>query len=212
MIPGLTMSARHNIGDLNAVLPLYQRLSGKDNREVLAKQGGELAYQVQKALRDIRPAKGAIRAQLLARLAAGRGFRVRQSVRDELAGKKTKSGQAELYRREIAVRESGLGFLAISARYPRALGPDLQAVSRTGPSLSHSVFVLSASRGEAGVGWTGLSKPAQAAAEAFTRPRPLAALAAGAEATKKNLFAYVGPRLKKRAESAAAAMLSGGAN
>lgn len=206
----MQIDVQHNLSDLNAILPLYQLLRGVTDREVLAKQGGKLEFALYSQLRDARRAKGAIRAELLARLASGRTFRVRDSVRQSVSEKLAKKPgrlplQAEMFRREIAVRESGRGVMAISARYPRDLAPGQRAVSRYGPAFSQSIFNLAADHKEAGVLWGGLSKQSARAVQGLKSPVGRRAIGMAVAVTRKDIEAYIGPKLKRDALRALAA-------
>jgi hypothetical protein len=161
-----------SLGNLNSALATYQMLRGMSNADVLRKKGKDLQMVLAGELRAIRPPKGSIRTNVLARLKAGKFINIRESVQKRvrervvvdqlvnhgkvLTGKKSgrtqlvdlgsrQSGQehwkyralaSQMVLREIAVRESGIGFLSVSARYPANLADGMVAESRYGPALS----------------------------------------------------------------------------
>lgn len=194
----MSLSVEAQVNALNAKLREYQAASGKTWEDVLQKQGGKLGFLLFERLRGIAPRKGEVRAERLAALRHGEGIRVRQSARDfatrhTLAtASKERSRKASLLRekgrsgklkaggrnwwqiavaREIAIRESGRGFIAQSGHYPRSLGNEVVAASRFGPVLSRAGIQVAGSRGRAQFIWdpaegelaakavAGLSKP-----------------------------------------------------
>lgn len=76
-----------NLANLNAVLVDYQKYSRLTTQEVLNKQSTKLGYALRANLAAIRPAKGSIRQQALARLKAGQGISIRDSIREDVTAK-----------------------------------------------------------------------------------------------------------------------------
>lgn len=77
----------YNLSRLSESLQEYGRLSGKTEEEVVAKQGGKLAWNIYAGLRALAPGKGSVRAERLAALAAGEGVHVRDAVMREIGAK-----------------------------------------------------------------------------------------------------------------------------
>lgn len=136
---------------------LYGQLSGKTESAVLTKQAPKLAWNIWRGLRELRPAKGSIRAERLAALARGGGIKIRDSVMEAVTGSKATQtakgkktfGKANLnlrqlaIKRELSVRESGVGFLAYATPRPQrqTLEAEQQVYERDVESRYH--FALS---------------------------------------------------------------------
>jgi hypothetical protein len=204
--------ATSNIGNLNAALADYHRLSGLTVRDVLAKQGGKLSRAVALSLRRVSAPKGALREEALARLKAGRGIRIRESVRQRVEAKwgatfarkraaherkywgedlsEGRSKQQELVRAELAVRESSRGFLAISSRYPMTIQQGLKAISRYGPELSRAGIMANDSGGVLSFTWGGLSTHAQKAEKGLGDPVPGRAVQLAIQSVTEDIRTY----------------------
>lgn len=209
---------RVEIGALNTAINRYQQLSGLTMPETLQKQGGKFLFLLASMLRKISPAKGAIRADRLAALKRGEGIKIRKSViskvmakygaRSDIAtrsiqlGKKgastiSSSGkklnlQALLARTEINTRESGRGFVSVSARYPQRLKEgQQQAVSRYGPALSQAGLQSVPGVSSLMLTWGKGGRLSTNAAEALSRPKAESILLAALEATTADIIAYV---------------------
>jgi hypothetical protein len=65
----------------------YARLSDLDEADIIAKQGGKLAWNISSELKKLAPVKGSIRAERLVALAAGEGIHVREAVKQEIGAK-----------------------------------------------------------------------------------------------------------------------------
>jgi hypothetical protein len=216
------MNATTNLSDLNAILPLYQQLSGKSAQDVLSKQGGKLARNIYFRLRAIMPAKGSIRSQALAALASGRMIKIRPSVLESLqarvlakgskvfktrASTRQKQGISretlnvpqELVRREIAVRESGRGVLSRSSKYPSELAEGQRAVSRYGSLFSQVGLKLTTEEKYVQIMWPGISTQSQNVIKGIQRPRGHAAVAEAIAMTRDDILVYVS---RKQAELA----------
>jgi len=127
------VAIKDELDGLTKDLARYQKLSGKSTADTLIKQGRELSFQAEARLKTIKPEKGSITRERLAAMAAGRGLRIRQSIRNlENVGprfttrgklrKKSRgklSGQQDRVRKELAAREKASGFLAFSTRVGR---------------------------------------------------------------------------------------------
>lgn len=228
-------TVRHNIGDLSRVLPLYAQLSGKTDRETLEKQGGKLIREVYFQLRDIRPAKGSIRTELTARLAGGRGIKVRPSVREKVTAKwtdrlKAKQLKAEdqfwgeslgnlnwkfllqqkMIQAEIGLRESGRGILSISSRYSSTLKGGEKSISRYGQLLSQFDINLSNRSKTAKLLWSGVSHQSKEVVGGLQRPRGKAAIQDAVANVYDDIMVYVRRKQKEIATRAVKAMLKGG--
>lgn len=131
---------RHELDVLNRDVARYTELSGKLPEDVMLKQGGKLASNLSARLEKFRPGKGVVTTERTAALKRGEGVYVRPLVRQsvyeklgartEIVGRRLIFGkgkgrgtnakganlQALAVKRELAVRESGGGFLGYSAR------------------------------------------------------------------------------------------------
>jgi hypothetical protein len=187
-----------NLADLNKSLALYQTLSGLSSQDVLAKQGGKFARNLAVALRHRMMSKGGIREEALAVLKSGRMIRVRDKVRDQVDAKWSKTWakktakheksywgdplnegfnrQQELVRREIAVRESGRGFLSVSSRYPISVSQGMKAISRYSQALSDVGMKLGGDEQHVRFSWSGLSRQGKGAARGLTAPKGIEAI------------------------------------
>lgn len=224
------MTIDHELDRLNSDLGEYQRLSGKTQDEVLVKQGGKLAFALRKELRGLAPVKGSIRAAALARLRAGGGVKVRESVRRQVLAKQGaaqtvdsrqfvfgKTGQATKLRKgrrlnlqalmveaEINVRERGRGFLSVSSNIPRFTGAltDLQrAYSRFGPILSQAGLHVLPDRRQLRFDWGGFSQLSESAAVGLTKPKAQIAVARALQLTAQDIEIYLDRKLTENANA-----------
>jgi hypothetical protein len=131
---------QHELDNLNRDIEKYRRITGKFPEEILLKQGGKLAFNLSRRLKKFMPEKGIVTEERLAALKQGEGVYVRPKVREsvyakygartdiakrvQIFGKKgrtfNKAGlnlQALAVKRELAVRESGRGFISFAARF-----------------------------------------------------------------------------------------------
>lgn len=184
-------AVQHNLAELGQACRLYGELTGKTPEEVLLKQGGKLAFALNRRLRSITPGKGSIRAERLQALDAGEGIRVRKTARKYADAKtigtavnvqtfapaalreKTRSGKLKsggrnwwqiAVAREIAIREGGRAFLSVTARYPRTLRKQQVALSRFGPTLSAAGLTATANNETLQFEWDGSRNELQASA------------------------------------------------
>lgn len=211
---------------LQKKLRAYQELSGKTWEEVLSKQGGKLGFLLFQRLRGLAPAKGQVRAERLAALRHGEGIRVRQNARDWATNRtistasslrtrrgiqfreRTKAGGLKrngrswwqiAVAREIAIRESGRGFVAVSGRYPRTLGREQAAVSRYGPELSRAGLIVTGQKGRAEFVWDpGTGHLAASAVHGLERPRGKAALALAVRDLSRDIDVYITRKTEER--------------
>lgn len=149
----MKLSFQTNLEEFNEALNAYQRHSRRTAAEVIAKKGSDLGFRLWKKLRELAPAKGAVRNERLAVLAAGGGIRVRPVARD-YARKKTmatatmvrtrkegffreigRTGKLKrnglsfwqlAVQRELNLRESGRGYLGFSGRF-KSMSQELRA-------------------------------------------------------------------------------------
>lgn len=220
------LSIENELNALGSKLRVYQELSGKTWEDVLTKQGGKLGFLLFQRLRGLAPAKGSIRAERLAALRHGEGIKVRQTARD-FASKRTVATASSLrtragilfrertkaggvrrnarswwqiaVAREIAIRESGRGFVGVSGRYPRTLGRADRAMSRYGPELSRAGVIISGPKGKAEFVWDpGVGKLAASAVHGLERPRGKAALALAVRDLTKDIDVYVTRKTEER--------------
>lgn len=219
-------NVEEQVNALNAKLRDYQASSGKTWEEVLGKQGGKLGFLLFQRLRGLSPTKGRIRAERLAALRRGEGIRVRQSAKDFASRQtiatasslrtrqgirfrqKTKTGGVRhrgrswwqiAVARELSLRESGRGFLAVSARYPRTLGATSRALSKLGPELSRAGVIVSGARGKAEFVWDPAASPLAARVVAgLERPRGRAALLLALRDLTQDIDVYVVRKQQER--------------
>ena len=199
----MSEGVQHNLDRFNRALRDYARLGKKTPEETLAKQGGKLAYALNKRLKGLAPKKGSVRAERLAALKAGEGVRVRDTARRSVLGKyqarqniatravvfgkkgvqsvRRKGGRrlnlmALMIQRELSIRESARAFLSVSARYPRVLRKVSFSKTRFGVPLSDAG--LSNSGETLTFHWDGAKNALAAnAATGMNRPRSRAMIA-----------------------------------
>lgn len=149
----MKLTFQTNLEEFNETLEAYVRHSRRSAAEVIARKGADLGFRLWRKLRELAPDKGAIRTERLAVLASGGGIRVRPAAR-AYAKKKTistgtniKTRQAAIFfevgrtgkvkskalsfwqlavQREIAIRESGRGYLGYSAHF-KSMASQLKA-------------------------------------------------------------------------------------
>jgi len=176
----VNVTAQHSFNRFSAGLRRYIDLSGKTPTEAIQKQAGKFAFTLSRRLRSLAPAKRSVRAERTAALARGEGIKVRAAAR-AFAQKKTiatasdiRTRQASQFRektksgalktkgrswwevavaREISIRESSRGFLAIGARYPRTLRIREAALSRFGIQISTAAVKSSPDGAAAAFDW-----------------------------------------------------------
>lgn len=157
-----------SLASLRIALNRYAEKSDLTEAEIIRKKTTQLAVELRRAFRALAPARGSIRAAQISNLGEGRGVHVRAAVYDRLTqtyglhrttsgsrvlvkGAKgsltTKDGlnfQALAVKRELTLRETGIGFMAFSVPSAR-FSNDVEVAtstktSRYGPRLSN--FVL----------------------------------------------------------------------
>lgn len=131
------------IAEFNKDLEEYAKLSRRTPQEVLAKQGAKLGFYLRARLGALKPEKGATRDDRLAAIKQGFGIKVREGAieyakkktvataqnirtrKDALFVEKTKRGNVKkggrtfwqiAVDRELAIRESGRGYLSLAGR------------------------------------------------------------------------------------------------
>jgi hypothetical protein len=214
----MNLSVSTEIMKLNQAVKRYQDLSGKNWEEALSKQGGKLAFSLSGGLKEIAPPKGLVRSERLAALKTGGGVKIRQRVRTAIFtkygarsdirtrrvifGKKgvtslTRNGgkrlnlQALMVQRELATRESGRGFLSVSARYPRTLGKQHTAKSKFGQVLS-SANLKAANRNASLVfEWGATGALSQSAAQGLSKDRGQSVIARSLAAVTEDILIFV---------------------
>ena len=219
------VTVQHNLDELNAALRDYVRLSGKSVEEALKKQGAKLGFNLRQELRGLMPAKGSIRTAMLDRLASHRGIKIRPSVLKKIFGRKGSSSLfisqrtanklgattanskgrrvnlwAQAIKNEINIRESGRGFLGVSASYPgiRGMLESAKAVSRFGPVLSRAGFKATGSGGAIEFQWGGLGgNLTTSAAEGLTKAKGEAAIDRALAGTLEDIEVYLTRKLQE---------------
>lgn len=206
-----------NLNSLNTALNRYAELTGKSPEDILLKQGGKLGYALRVRLREAMPAKGSIRAERLEALKRGEGVRVGPHIERSVAAKyqartnldtrktvfgRSKAGKTSVTRggkrlnlralmvqRELSARESGRGFLSISARYPRILQRQQVARSRIGPELSKAG--INANADTMTFSWTGGNELAESAATGLSKAKGEKAIAQAIKDVELDILEYV---------------------
>ena len=231
----MNVTVQHNIANLNGALALYQQLRGLTNKEVLEKQGGKLARAMAGALKQVRASKEQIYAEAIAQLKSGRGIRVRQSVKEQVEAKwgakwakRVKayeknywgdtlnqgfSKQQEMVRREIAVRRSGAGFLAVTARYPTTLAQGQKALGRFGLTLSMVNLRTDGDSPFARFSWGEFSKMSKRAGQAFLDTKggavPVKAIQAALDAVTDDILLYTNRKQQELAQKLGKSLVAG---
>jgi hypothetical protein len=227
-VSGVTTS----IANLNSALTTYQVLRGVSNLDVLKKQGIKLKFALYRELRAIRPPKGSIRSNVLARLKAGKFIRIRESVQKEVrerivvdnilnhgkilgtrGGKKGRTqlinfgsnniredhGQAhwksralasQMVEREINVREAGIGFLAVSARYPGGVVDGATSTSRFGPDLARLGIMVDPASALLRFQWLEDTNIARASVRGVTARKGERAIAGAIDSVASDIVTY----------------------
>lgn len=109
--------------------------------------------------------------------------------------------QALMVQREIAVRESGRAFLAVSARYPKTLQNEQRAHSRYGPILSAAG--LNANKDTLTFSWdSSKSQLSGEAAGALDKPKARAAIALALRDTTDDVLEYVNRKVAETGREA----------
>lgn len=202
-----------NLAALNAVLPLYQELSGKNDYDILSKQGGKLGYAIYQALKAKVPPKGSIRANLMARLQARKGISIRASVIESIDGKGSRYGQKKAgkysrgltlqqqrVKKEIGLRESGRGVLSYSIRYPKTITTDSRAISIYGTLMSTAGIRIPPSNMAGATKymrftWSGISKLSSRVARGLQAPRGREAIEAAINNVREDILIYTRRKL-----------------
>lgn len=136
----------NQIDQFNKTLSRYISVSSKTTEQALAAKGNDFAWALSQRMKGLAPGLGSIRTERLAAMKRGEGLIVRKSVRKKVLagagvnvsedggvtfgkrGRRTKTvkdgGVSKrlnvrqlMVRRELALRESGSGFLAVVARF-----------------------------------------------------------------------------------------------
>lgn len=136
----------NELAEFNKTLGKYISVSSKTTEQALAAKGNDFAWSLSARMKGLAPGKGTIRAERIAAMKRGEGVIVRPSVRKkvvlsaggrfDIRGKYTfgKRGASTksvsdggvrkrlnirqlMVRRELALRESGSGFLSTVARF-----------------------------------------------------------------------------------------------
>lgn len=218
---------------LNVAVGMYIRAAKRGVAFAIQKQSKELGKDLAKTAKDLMPAKGAVRSERLAALKAGEGIHVRASVykwvsakygavpihsgvmrfrvKGRLKGSVRQKGhrlnlQALAVKRELAVRESGRGFLSHAEKMALFSGGEIvqmrrieASISRLGPQLGEFAFTTDEKNTQAVFKWGGFSKLSNEAVKAMGRSRGQAAIAKAMRATIDNMIPYLEPRLGEAA-------------
>jgi hypothetical protein len=140
-----------DLGELRETLVRYGELSGKSEADIIAKQSDKLGRTLRANLKELMPAKGSVRAEMLQRLKDGGGVHVRQAVYNALQGRKGLSQdvetqqyrfgqkatatvsvggkrlnyQALAVKAELGLRESGRGYMSYSTPRNRSYAEEV---------------------------------------------------------------------------------------
>jgi hypothetical protein len=116
MNPYLSYAVEFNLSRVRQSLTEYAALAQKTEGEAIAKQLNEIAWNVYYGLRQIMPAKNAVRDLQLARLRSGSGVRVRPAVLKAVAEKYNLQPGGSMVRKrggKIAKELKALGFESV---------------------------------------------------------------------------------------------------
>lgn len=211
----------------------YRRLTGKGTVQILREKAARVSFALSSRLRLLAPAKGSIRQAAISRLRSGGGVTVRESVKRRvmerygaasqvgtgrttfLRGKKRVTSfrsrgeslnlQNLLVKAELSARESGRGFLGVSARYPKGFRGDGRALSKFGPALSEAVTKASDTTASLVFTWGGaLSRLSAGAARGLQIDKAKQAVAEALEEVNEDILVYLA---RKNAENKAEAKL-----
>ncbi len=105
-------------------------------------------------------------------------------------------------KREIAIRESGSGFLAISAKYPRTLRAREAALSRIGRVLSESNLIVVTDGGSLTFSWNRNNPQAAEALVGLQTPNAQGMIAAAIADRRQDMLAYIQRKLDENARKA----------
>jgi len=215
----MNLTVSTDIDRLTSAVNQYVRLSGKTLQEALQKQGGKLAFNLRTGFRGLAPAKGSIRSTRLAALAAGGGIKVRASAwqwaTEQVAGRQTtrrkrrSGGKRQLgksalaVKRELSIRESGRGFVSVSARFPLTLGASQVARSKFGPVLSSAIIESADRNAKLTLSWDpSRGHLAEGVAAALGNPRAETILADAVKATTADIQVYLNRKLGEHIDKA----------
>jgi hypothetical protein len=217
----MSLAVRHNLDRLGGSLRRYIALSGKSPEEALSKQGGKFAYVLSRRLRGLSPAKGEVRRERLEALKSGEGVKVRPRVREAIKekyhaatdirskklqivrGRKKAVGsikrkgrrinlQALMIARELAVRESGRGFLATGSKFPRTLKVHHAAISKFGVQISQAALAGNGDGATLSFDWSrSQSELSGSAASGLSKPRATAVTALALRDTADDIGVYL---------------------
>lgn len=78
------ITVQHNLSQLNGTLQRYAELSKLSWPQILAKHGSKLTYAISARLRAMMPSNGKITSEMLEALGAGKGVKVRPSIKERI--------------------------------------------------------------------------------------------------------------------------------
>lgn len=210
------------IAEFNKKLDEYAKLSRRTPEEVLAKQGYNLALHLRAEFMKLAPDRGAVTSDRLEAIRRGEGIKVREGAREfakrktvstaqnvrtrqaSLFMEKTKSGNVKrggrtyweiAVDRELAIRESGRGHLALASRMKwvdKVLidGFTYRVLDRVDRELSRAGLKRSS---DGAILLLDFSNPR--IVSAMERPRAKAALAKAISAAAVNMQIYIDRKL-----------------
>lgn len=215
----------------NEAMRLYVKASGKSAKDVLLKKGSQLGYALWKLFRALRPVKGSIREARMAALKRGEGLRIRRAAIEFAMNKtlatasdlKTRAGVSRMEKtkkggvksngrtwwqiaaqREIAIRESGIGFMAQGVKFRFAqvgqqgrggIEDHGKAYSRYSPTLGAYQFKAEEHEGKVVFHWGGFSKMSNEVVKAMTRAKGWSAIRQALDEVVKDTIPYLQKKL-----------------
>jgi hypothetical protein len=222
----MILSVTAETESLERSLREYVKLAGKTIEETLEKQGAKFASMLSAELRGIAPKKGGIRSARTKALEVGTGLRIRERVvrkvylkygvstrvKDRRLGIGKKASvttgkglnlQNLLVKAELSTRESGIGFLSVSSRYPRVIRPGTtSAKSKFGPSLSQANLKLSGPDGSLTFTWGDSGELSQSAARGLSREQAEKKIATALSKTTEDILVYIARKNEENAKKA----------
>ena len=212
----IAYSVETNLAGFNTALRDYIALSRKTPLEAVQRQSGKLGFALSARLRLLAPARGSVRSGQLAAIEGGRGVKVRPSVvaaiNKKFEGKssvmrkgKRLNLQALRVQRELNLREQGIGYSGVVARFAGVeklppgkrdwLGRYQQVVSQAGLEARESKFGSNATM-ELSWSDSDLARPG----EALATPQAQQALAGALAEVQADMQVYIE---RKQQEAAA---------
>lgn len=220
----LPVELKYDIAALRETLVRYGELSGKSESEIVSKQSGKLGLAIRQNLAELKPAAGAVRAEMLLRLKAGEGVHVRPEVYERLNSRRgisqdietgqfrfgqkaaltvTQKGkklnyQALAVKAELGLRESGRGFMSFATPRTKSFA-EQQTVGVTHDRYNRILSYLKLDlRPTAAVKFAQFSWPSDSpATEGLDQAQQMAMIDAAVRFVNADIMDYVNRKLEE---------------